>query len=178
VGGRVEGMLCLLIGVRSIPGIKSRHKNCPSHMSHDLIMYWGRHSPKDLLKLEGCCPKMGTQYRGPKNLKRIIIVGLPQHKAQDFLHKSIFHTWKPFLYVEGPFNSWKDLPRKEVLSNIEKQTLQCFTFKFTRAFSLSCSKSPCNGKLHLLKAINMWKHGKLCQEISLSKISFKNIIVL
>jgi hypothetical protein len=97
-------MLSLLIGVRSIPVIKSRHKNCPSHMSHDLIMYWGRHSAKDLLKFEGCCPKMGTQYCGPKNLKKIMVVGLPQPKAcQDFVHKRICHKWKPFLYVEGPY---------------------------------------------------------------------------
>jgi hypothetical protein len=61
----MEGMLCLLIGVRSIPLIRSRHKNCPYHMSHDLIKYRGRHSPKDLLK-RVVAPGWEPNIVGPK----------------------------------------------------------------------------------------------------------------
>ncbi len=96
-------------------------------MSHDLIKYRGRHSPKDLLKFEGCCPGMGTQYCGPKNLRRIMVVGIPQPKdVKSFYTKAYFISGSTFSMWKVPFNSWKDLACREVFSNIKKENLAIF----------------------------------------------------
>jgi hypothetical protein len=43
---------------------------------------------------------------------------------------------------------------------------------------LACSKSPCNGKSYLLKAIDRWKHGKLYQKVCPPKIPVNDNLVL
>jgi hypothetical protein len=36
---RVEGKLCLLLGVRTLPLFRSRHKNSPIHTPRDLLRF-------------------------------------------------------------------------------------------------------------------------------------------